>query len=34
VRKNPVKVAAARVPASRSNCVEVIRGITKASECF
>ncbi|HEV8552424.1 MAG TPA: Flp pilus assembly protein CpaB [Casimicrobiaceae bacterium] len=34
VKKSPVKVAAAPRPASRSNCVEVIRGITKASECF
>jgi pilus assembly protein CpaB len=34
VKKNPVKVAAAPQPISRSNCVEVIRGITKASECF
>jgi pilus assembly protein CpaB len=34
VKKKPVKIAAAPQPASRSNCVEVIRGITKASECF
>jgi pilus assembly protein CpaB len=34
VKKKPVKVAAAPQQAPRSNCVEVIRGITKASECF
>ena len=34
VKKKVVNVAAAREPAARSNCVEVIRGITKASECF
>jgi pilus assembly protein CpaB len=34
VTRKPVKVAAAPQPAPRSNCVEVIRGITKASECF
>jgi len=34
VKRKAVNVAAAREPASRSNCVEVIRGITKASECF
>ena len=34
VKKKPVKIAAAPQPTSRSNCVEVIRGITKASECF
>jgi pilus assembly protein CpaB len=34
VKKKPVKVAAAPQAVSRSNCVEVIRGITKASECF
>ena len=34
VKKKAVNVAAPREPASRSNCVEVIRGITKASECF
>ncbi|HEY3242481.1 MAG TPA: Flp pilus assembly protein CpaB [Phycisphaerae bacterium] len=34
VKKSPVKVAAAPRPASRTNCVEVIRGITRASECF
>ena len=34
VKRKSVNVAAAREPASRSNCVEVIRGITKASECF
>jgi len=34
VKRSPAKVAAAREPASRTNCVEVIRGITKASECF
>jgi pilus assembly protein CpaB len=33
VKKKAVKVAAAPEPAPR-NCVEVIRGITKASECF
>src|SRR6266536_3245885 len=32
VKKKAVNVAAA--PQPRSNCVEVIRGITKASECF
>ena len=34
VKKKPVTVAAAPEPAPRSNCVEVIRGITRASECF
>jgi pilus assembly protein CpaB len=34
MKKNPVTVAAAPEPAPRSNCVEVIRGITRASECF
>ena len=34
VKRKAVNVAAPREPASRSNCVEVIRGITKASECF
>jgi pilus assembly protein CpaB len=34
VKKKPVTVAAAPQPAPRSNCVEVIRGITRASECF
>jgi pilus assembly protein CpaB len=33
VKRKAVTVAAAP-PASRSNCVEVIRGITRASECF
>jgi len=34
VKKKAVNVAAAPQPAPRSNCVEVIRGITRASECF
>jgi pilus assembly protein CpaB len=34
VKRKAVKVAAAPEPAPRSNCVEVIRGITRASECF
>jgi pilus assembly protein CpaB len=34
VKKKPVTVATAPEPAPRSNCVEVIRGITRASECF
>jgi pilus assembly protein CpaB len=34
VKKKPVTVAAAPQPAPRTNCVEVIRGITRASECF
>ena len=34
VKKKPVTVAAAPQPVPRSNCVEVIRGITKAMECF
>jgi pilus assembly protein CpaB len=34
VKKKAVNVAVAPQPASRSNCVEVIRGITRASECF
>jgi len=34
VKRKPVAVAAAPQQAPRSNCVEVIRGITKASECF
>ena len=34
VKRKAVKVAAAPDPAPRSNCVEVIRGITRASECF
>jgi len=34
VKKKPVTAAAAPQPAARTNCVEVIRGITRASECF
>jgi len=34
VKKKPATVAAAPQPAARTNCVEVIRGITRASECF
>jgi pilus assembly protein CpaB len=34
VKRKAVKVAAAPEPARRSNCIEVIRGITRASECF
>jgi len=33
-RKKPVTVAAAPQPAPRTNCVEVIRGITSSSQCF
>jgi len=34
VKRKPVAVAAAPQPAPRTNCVEVIRGITRTSECF
>jgi len=34
VKKKAVKVAAAPEPAPRTNCVEVIRGITSSSQCF
>jgi len=34
VKKKAVTVATAPPPASRSNCVEVIRGITSSSQCF
>jgi len=34
VKKKAVKVAAAPQPAPRTNCVEVIRGITSSSQCF
>jgi len=34
VKRKAVKVAAAPEPAPRSNCVEVIRGITSSSQCF
>ena len=34
VKRKAVKVAAAPEPAPRTNCVEVIRGITSSSQCF
>jgi len=34
VKRKAVTVATAPPPASRSNCVEVIRGITSSSQCF
>ena len=34
VKKKAVTVATAPPPASRTNCVEVIRGITSSSQCF
>src|SRR6266496_2328151 len=34
VKRKAVKVAATPEPAPRSNCVEVIRGITSSSQCF
>src|SRR2546427_5603644 len=34
VKKKAVNVAAAPQPAPRTNCVEVIRGITSSSQCF
>jgi pilus assembly protein CpaB len=34
VKKKAVKVAAAPPPAPRTNCVEVIRGVTSSSQCF
>jgi len=33
-KRKPVAVAAAPQPSPRTNCVEVIRGITRTSECF
>src|SRR5438552_10243188 len=34
VKRKAVKVATAPEPAPRTNCVEVIRGITSSSQCF
>jgi pilus assembly protein CpaB len=34
MKKKAVKVAAAPEPAPRTNCVEVIRGVTSSTQCF